>query len=257
MHRYRNLAGSLLRSKWMGDEDELVTNIHFCSTPRSYDFLSISGWRFGSVYKKNLYFFFLQKLARVQFFFLENTFFKAIFFPNQRYTDPPHPSEMTIFTWKMSNVLERIKNKFFGSYFFELWSILYNFLVCHLNFQMCQLNNKPKMTKNICCPSKVVIFIWKMRNMLKRMKNKFSDFYFLSYSRFCSLFSIVFNRPKMSQKLRNVLKQIFEIFSFFVRILVFKLWSILYFAFVLHSGLGWIHKFFCWGDLATLNPQFL
>ena len=28
-------------------------------------------------------------------------------------------------------------------------------------------------------------FTWNMRNELKRMKNQFSDFYFLSYGRFC------------------------------------------------------------------------
>ena len=31
-------------------------------------------------------------------------------------------------------------------------------------------------------PSEVAIFIWKMRNVLKRMKNHISDFYFSSYS---------------------------------------------------------------------------
>ena len=30
-------------------------------------------------------------------------------------------------------------------------------------------------------PSEVARFLWKMRNVLKRMKNQFSDFYFLSY----------------------------------------------------------------------------
>ena len=33
-------------------------------------------------------------------------------------------------------------------------------------------------------PSEVVIFIWKMHNVLKRMKNNFSHFYFLSYGHF-------------------------------------------------------------------------
>ena len=41
--------------------------------------------------------------------------------------------------------------------------------------------------------------------------------------------------------MRNVLKRIFELF--FVRLLVFELWSVLHFAFVVHSGLGWIWRF--------------
>ena len=65
------------------------------------------------------------------------------------------------------------------------------------------------------------------------MKNQFSDSYFLSCGLFCSEFPSVFNRLQikkkmLSQMIRNVLKQIYVILSFFVRFLVFELWSILY-----------------------------
>ena len=39
------------------------------------------------------------------------------------------------------------------------------------------------------------------------------------------------------KNMRNVLKRIFEFMRFFARFLVFEIWSILYFTFVMHSGL--------------------
>ena len=98
------------------------------------------------------------------------------------------------------------------------------------------------------------------RNALKRMRNQFSyfcDFYFLSYDRFCSQFSRFFNNQKwekrMSQKMHNVLKRIFEFI--FARFLVFEFWSILYFTVVVHSGLRWIQIFFMLGMLCAQTPD--
>ena len=50
---------------------------------------------------------------------------------------------------------------------------------------------------------------------------------------FCSQFSSVFidqiwRKKKLSHKIRNILKRIFECMSFFVRFLVLEIWSILY-----------------------------
>ena len=76
-------------------------------------------------------------------------------------------------------------------------------------------------------PSELTIFTWKMRNVLKWMKNQFSDFYFLSYDWFCSQFSSAFTDQKwlkimLSHKMRNVLKRIFELLSFFGRLSKFQ-----------------------------------
>ena len=63
--------------------------------------------------------------------------------------------------------------------FFELWLIIiYNLRLPHRDFQVLP-------TKKI--RSKVVKFTEKVLNELKRMKNQFFDFYFLSYGRFCTL----------------------------------------------------------------------
>ena len=43
-------------------------------------------------------------------------------------------------------------------------------------------------------------------------------------------------QQKMSQKMRNVLKRIFEYRVFIVQFLVYELWSILYFTFLVHLG---------------------
>ena len=74
---------------------------------------------------------------------------------------------------------------------------------------------------HISLPSKRTVFIFVsklLRNVLKRMKNQFFDFYFMSYW-FCSQLSSVFGS-----------------WIFFVRFLVIQLWSILYITFVVHSG---------------------
>ena len=81
----------------------------------------------------------------------------------------------------------------------------------------------------------MTIFIWKMCNVLKSMKNQFPDYFFLTYDWFCtqsSEYSKSFdlnNRPKMSilssQKMRNVLKRIFQFMSFFVRF-VYSLYNL-------------------------------
>ena len=76
---------------------------------------------------------------------------------------------------------------------------------------------------------------------------RFLQLYFLSHDRLCSQFSSVFtvqNEKKMSLTMSNVLKRIFEIMSFFVWFLVFELWSILYFTFVMYSGLRRFQIFF-------------
>ena len=85
----------------------------------------------------------------------------------------------------------------------------------------------------------MAIFSWKMRNVLKQMKNQFYDFYFLRYSPFfaknsqnlSSLLTLITNqkylKKMLSQKMRNVLKtnaeQDFRYFWF----LVFEIWLIL------------------------------
>ena len=59
-----------------------------------------------------------------------------------------------------------------------------------------------------------------LRNVLKRMKNQFFDFHFLSYDRFCSQFSSIGIKwkKKMPQKMRYVLKHNFVFMSFFCAI---------------------------------------
>ena len=42
-------------------------------------------------------------------------------------------------------------------------------------------------------PSVLLPFQWKMRNVLKRMKNQFSDFYFWSYGHFCTHITSIFD----------------------------------------------------------------
>ena len=84
---------------------------------------------------------------------------------------------------------------------------------------------------------------------------------FLSYDRFYSQFSSVFNRPNLKIKCLKrcamFWKRIFESNSFFVRLLVSKLWSILCFIFVLHSGLGRIQKIYYVRGHCPLNLQSL
>ena len=62
--------------------------------------------------------------------------------------------------------------------FFELWLILFTFYGTHLDFQVF---HRPKKNRQ-----KVYKFTEKMRNLLKRMKNHFSDFNFLRYGWFCT-----------------------------------------------------------------------
>ena len=69
--------------------------------------------------------------------------------------------------------------------FWVMIDCIYNLQVTHLTFQVCHRT----INKFI---SKVAKFIWKMRNVLKWMKNQISNFcyfYFSSYGRFCSQFS--------------------------------------------------------------------
>ena len=74
--------------------------------------------------------------------------------------------------------------------------------------------------------------------------NQIFGFLVLRYGRF----QIILIHPKKLfflsfQKMSNVLKQIFVFLSFFfVRFLVFELWSILYFTFIVHSVLIRIQK---------------
>ena len=55
--------------------------------------------------------------------------------------------------------------------------------------------------------------------------------------------------------MRQILKRIFEFF--FVRCLVFEVWSILYFIFVMHSGLRRIQIFFMLEGLHFPKPPLL
>ena len=101
----------------------------------------------------------------------------------------------------------------------------------------------------ICRPSKVAIFTWKMSTVLKRMKNHksdFSDFYFLSYD--LSIKKKVFRSGQIYRKHEDCSKYDFIVPEFFfVRLLVFKIWSILY---------QKIRFFFMSGGLYPLNPPF-
>ena len=93
--------------------------------------------------------------------------------------------------------------------------------------------------------------------LLEWIEDKFSNFYFMSYGWFCSQFSGVYNTDQKcskiisSQKMRNVLKLIFQFF--FVRFLVFDLWSVLYFTSVVHLGVDefrrkkFLNLLFLWG----------
>ena len=59
-----------------------------------------------------------------------------------------------------------------------------------------------------------------------------------------------------SQDMHYVRLRIFDFMSFFFeRLLVFELWSTLYFTFVMHSGLTRIHKYFMLGGLGPLKPS--
>ena len=115
--------------------------------------------------------------------------------PNWGYADPPPrlSSKMTMYTWKMHNVLKRMKNQFPDFYLMR-----YGWFV---------LKILRKFTK---ISPKVTMYAWKIRHVLKRMKNWFSFVvYFLSYGRICVQNS---NWPQMSiyfssQKMRNVLKR--------------------------------------------------
>ena len=93
-------------------------------------------------------------------------------FPNYEYADLP-PLEMAIFTWKMRNVLKRMKNPF---------SIFFNYVRFCSQFQASLLNDRPKIK-----------FSQKWSNLHERSvigwierKIQISDFYFLSFSHFCS-----------------------------------------------------------------------
>ena len=101
------------------------------------------------------------------------------------------------------------------------------------------VNNIQNLFKNSC-----IHFLSKLLcNVLKIMKNQFSDFQFLRHGRFqiISIHSKKYIFLSL-QMMRNILKLIIESWIFLVRYLVFELWSILYFSFVLHSGLERIQK---------------
>ena len=88
----------------------------------------------------------------------------------------------------------------------------------------------------------VAMFTWKLSTVLNRIKNHFADFYFLSYGWLYLQFTVthqVWNskhtKKKVGQKLSNVHKKktkirkwFFNSSVFFVRLLVFEIWSILY-----------------------------
>ena len=89
------------------------------------------------------------------------------------------PSKVAIFASKMQNVLKRMKNRFFdflAIFSYWIWSILYS---KYLEYWPKYHHEWSKVTKKYFWPSKVAIFTRKMRDVLKRMKNKFSDFYFI------------------------------------------------------------------------------
>ena len=105
---------------------------------------------------------------------------------------------VAMFTRKMPTVLNRMNNQFsdFSDFFLVMVDFVYNFPVCHLNFQVC---HRPKMSKQICCRSKEAISTWKMSNMLNRLKNKHSDF--------CDFKFLVYGRLKLNQFAKKNLSQ--------------------------------------------------
>ena len=104
--------------------------------------------------------------------------------------------------------------------------------------------SKDMQTTTPLLPSNVAIFRWKMPTVLNWMKNRFSNFYFSSYSwlnlQFTSSMSPQFPRVsptkiKISLKSVQTVRKyaqcsetdfLFHEF-FFVRVLVFEIWSIL------------------------------
>ena len=81
------------------------------------------------------------------------------------------PSEVAIFTWKMPTKLNRMKNQY--SDFCDIYFLSYGWFC--LQFSSVTLIFKyvadQKWPKKLCCRSEVATFSWKMRNVLKRMKN--------------------------------------------------------------------------------------
>ena len=130
---------------------------------------------------------------------------------------------------KDAHCAEKNETSIFRFLFFELWLIIYNFW-WHTSISKCVTDRKYKF------PSKVVKLTWKMRNVLKRMKNQFTDFcvlYFLSYGH-NSQNSVKKLWFLSSQKMCNVLKRFLWIPATILRFLVFDIWSILYWRFRVH-----------------------
>ena len=107
--------------------------------------------------------------------------------------------------------------------------------------------------------SEMAIFAWKLRNVLKkRMKNIFSDYYFLSYGRFYTQNSQkpmsfdLNNWPNffLSEKLRNVLKQVQN------QISDFGIWSIFCSTFLVYWRLRQLCALTVWkSDSEALNSD--
>ena len=86
--------------------------------------------------------------------------------------------------------------------------------------------------KNISLPSRKEPFLFfcpscaMFWNKLKINFRILQFLFFMSCDRFCSQFSSYL--PTKNGKMRHVLRRIFEFLGFFVRFLVFEIWSILY-----------------------------
>ena len=99
------------------------------------------------------------------------------------------------------------------------------------------------------------IFWYKMRrNVLIRIKNQFSYFYFgdiiVQKSKICIHLT---KKPKRCAIFWN---RFLSSWVFFVPCLVFEIWSILYYTFVMHSGLRRIQIFVILGGFTSPPPLF-
>ena len=58
-------------------------------------------------------------------------------------------SKMIIFTWKITTVVNRMKNKFYDLFYIILVMVdcIYNFNVCHFNSQVCHQSNQKFRSK--------------------------------------------------------------------------------------------------------------
>ena len=88
---------------------------------------------------------------------------------------PPPPSEMTIFTWNMRNVLKQIRIKFSDYLFFELWSILHSKF--RESSKFFDHGNRPKMS-NFVRPKWCAMFWYKCRTKFQIWSIFYSKFLF-------------------------------------------------------------------------------